>query len=188
VATILTHAVVGAALAPCAPAGVSRPRLAFALAVVSVLPDLDVVGFALGIPYAHPLGHRGFSHSLLFAALLAALATRFEFGDAVSGSRARWSVFLTLFAATASHGALDALTDGGLGVGFLIPFSMRRFFAPVRPLPVSPIGLDGSVGRILAIEMLYVWLPVLVLLGILLVVRSRSHVAENSTRSTIELK
>jgi len=29
----------------------------------SILPDTDVLGFALGIPYAHPLGHRGFFHS-----------------------------------------------------------------------------------------------------------------------------
>jgi inner membrane protein len=159
-ATIITHAMVGAALAPLGPRGVSRSRLAFALAMVSVIPDLDVIGLRLGIPYAHPLGHRGFSHSLLFAALLAALVARFGLETAH-----RWRAFFVLFAATASHGILDAFTDGGLGVGFLIPFSNARYFAPVRPLPVSPIGIDGSVFGILRVEFCYVWLPVLGLLA-----------------------
>jgi inner membrane protein len=130
------------------------------LAVVAVAPDLDVIGLWLGIPYGHPLGHRGFSHSLLFAALLAAAIARFGFGTV-----RRWRAFLVLFAATASHGVLDAFTDGGLGVGFLIPFWNARYFAPVRPLPVSPIGIDGSAIDILGVELVHVWLPVFVLLA-----------------------
>ena len=160
-ATVFTHALVGSALAPLAPAGVSRSRLAFALAAVAVLPDLDALSFGLGIPYEHPLGHRGFSHSLLFAAILAAMVARFAFKSVAPWSRPWWSLFSVLFVATASHGILDSLTDGGLGVGFLIPFSSERFFAPVRPLPVSPIGIDGSVLAILPVEVLYIWLPLL---------------------------
>lgn len=166
-ATVLTHAVVGAALAPLAPAGPSRARLAFALAVVAVFPDLDVVGFRFDVPYEHALGHRGFSHSLLFAALLAALVARFGFQTRPS------RLFFLLFVATASHGILDAFTDGGLGIGFLIPFSNERFFAPVRPIPVSPIGIDHSVVGILQIEMVYVWLPMLALLSVFLLMRRR---------------
>lgn len=164
-ATVFTHALVGAALAPLAPAGVPPSRLAFALAVVAVLPDLDVVSFRLGIPYEHPLGHRGFSHSLLFAVMLAALVARFEFRAVAPGSRPWWVLLFVLFVGTASHGILDSFTDGGLGVGFLIPFSVARFFAPVRPLPVSPIGIHPSVLAILRVEVLYVWLPLLGLLS-----------------------
>jgi inner membrane protein len=159
-ATLVTHAVVGAALAALAPAGMSRSRAAFALAVAALVPDLDVIGFRLGVPYVHPLGHRGFSHSLLFAALLSAAIARFGFA-----ASHRWRLFFVVFAATASHGILDAFTDGGLGIGFLIPFSNQRFFAPWRPLPVPPIGIDGSVPGIVAVEILYVWLPVLALLA-----------------------
>ena len=128
-------------------------RLVLALCVLAVLPDLDVVAFGLGIPYAHPLGHRGFSHSLLFAIASRRLVARFEFRS--------WRALPLLFAAIASHGVLDALTDGGLGVGFLIPFSNERFFAPVRPLPVSPIGLHRSVLPVLAAEVVCVWVPTL---------------------------
>jgi inner membrane protein len=51
----------------------------------------------------------------------------------------------------ASHGLLDALTDGGLGAALLWPFSDERFFAPWRPLPVAPIGARFWSGRGLAV-------------------------------------
>jgi len=137
------------------------------MALVAVFPDLDVLAFRLGIPYENALGHRGFTHSLLFAALLASVVARFEFG-----TTSPRLIFL-LFVATASHGILDALTDGGLGVGFLIPFSNERFFAPVRPIPVSPIGLDSSVVRIVQAEMVYVWIPTFVLSSAFLFARRR---------------
>jgi membrane-bound metal-dependent hydrolase YbcI (DUF457 family) len=34
-----------------------------------LLPDVDVIGLIVGIPYEHVMGHRGFSHSLLFAVM-----------------------------------------------------------------------------------------------------------------------
>ena len=38
---------------------------------LAMLPDADVLGVALGLPDAGPLGHRGFTHSLLFALVVA---------------------------------------------------------------------------------------------------------------------
>jgi inner membrane protein len=102
---------------------------------LSMLPDLDVVAFKLRIPYSAPLGHRGASHSLVAALCLGLLAMlpgeRF-------GPRPRRFLFVTL--TVASHGVLDALTNGGLGVGFFWPFDTSRYFFPVQPLPVAPIG------------------------------------------------
>ena len=64
---------------------------------------------------------------------------------------------------------LDAFTDAGLGVGFLLPFEASRSFAPWRPLTTSPIGVDaffgGPVLAILANEALWVWLPLCVCLA-----------------------
>jgi hypothetical protein len=34
------------------------------------------------------------------------------------------------------------MTDGGLGCALFWPFDTTRYFAPWRPIPVSPIGLD----------------------------------------------
>jgi inner membrane protein len=106
------------------------------LIVCSCLPDLDVVGFKFGVPYQAPFGHRGAAHSLAFAAtcglLLGLIARAMDF-PAVSLGMAGGVVM-------ASHGLLDTLTDGGLGVALLWPFSNTRYFAPWRPIPVAPIG------------------------------------------------
>jgi inner membrane protein len=45
-------------------------------ALCSVIPDLDVIGFRFGIRYGDFWGHRGFTHSLVFAALLAGAIER----------------------------------------------------------------------------------------------------------------
>jgi inner membrane protein len=37
------------------------------MAIIAVVPDMDAIVFSPGIQYAHPFGHRGFSHSLIFA-------------------------------------------------------------------------------------------------------------------------
>ena len=55
-----------------------------------------VIGFALGIPYHHPFGHRGFFHSPFFALLMGVLLTTLFFRDAGVLSR-RWLFFLVYF-------------------------------------------------------------------------------------------
>ena len=78
-----------------------------------------------------------------------------------SPSVARLWVFF--FLATASHGVLDAMTDGGLGVAFFAPLSDTRYFFPWRPIVVSPIGVAEFFGprglRVLWSELGWVWLP-----------------------------
>ncbi|MBL0051352.1 MAG: metal-dependent hydrolase [Bacteroidetes bacterium] len=36
-----------------------------------MIPDADVVGFQFGVSYNSMFGHRGFTHSIFFAAILA---------------------------------------------------------------------------------------------------------------------
>ena len=111
------------------------PALLF-WSALSLFPDIDVVGFLRGVPYGAPWGHRGATHSLAFAlagGILVGLGARWL----------KWPVLRTMVVATlvlASHGLLDTLTDGGLGAALLWPFSLTRFFAPWRPIPVAPIG------------------------------------------------
>ncbi|HLM75265.1 MAG TPA: metal-dependent hydrolase [Polyangiaceae bacterium] len=113
------------------------PAAMVAFSALSLLPDADVIAFWLRIPYSAPFGHRGASHSFVAAAaagLLAGLAARpLGFGFL------RAALFSA--AVVASHGILDTLTDGGLGIALLWPFSNERFFAPWRPIPVAPIGM-----------------------------------------------
>ncbi len=158
--TIFTHAVIGSAVAKLA----ARPSLhlptVIACALLAVLPDIDGLFFGV-IPYAHTFGHRGFTHSLLFAALSGLLtALCFVWGEWISlDELARYAL---LFAgATASHGLLDAFTSGGLGVAFFAPFDTSRYFFPFHPIPVSPMSgaalLTARGWRVIASELLMLW-------------------------------
>ena len=158
--TLVTHAIVPLALGAALGTRTIPPRLLIAGAVAAMLPDFDVVAFKLGIAYADDFGHRGASHSLLFAACIGLLGVI----GAASLHAGRATVGLWLFACTASHPLLDALTNGGLGVALFWPWSDARLFAPWRPIAVSPIGAGFFSARGLAVlgsELRWVWLPAL---------------------------
>jgi len=170
--TIFSHAVAALAVGPALPHAVRSPRLWALAAFCAVAPDLDVVAFRFGIPYEHPLGHRGASHSLAFAALLAAALGWLFYRR--SAHRAAVGAFL--FAATASHALLDMLTDGGLGVALFAPVSNARLFFPWRPIEVSPFGAGIWSARgveVLLSELAWVWAPSAVLAFALLLWRRR---------------
>ena len=125
-----------------------------ALSVAALLPDADVIAFYFRIPYSAPWGHRGASHSLLLAVgagtvIGLVLSRWFE---------SVWKSVVSALLAVMSHGLLDALTNGGLGVALLWPHSLIRYFAPIRPLPVAPIGfglLSNEGLHVLVMEALY---------------------------------
>lgn len=138
------------------------PRLWLLGIACAMAPDLDVLAFRFGIPYEHWLGHRGLWHSIPFAALFAALLTLAIFTRAWPGT-SRIATWAYLFFATASHGVLDAFTNGGLGVALLSPFYTHRIFAPFRPIEVSPLGVGAFLSsrgvRVLLSELVWVWAP-----------------------------
>src|SRR5437867_6591259 len=105
--SVFSHAVVALALGPAFRRAGWPARLWWAGALCAVLPDADVVGFYAGVPLGSVLGHRGLTHSLAFAAVLAAVLVPLglrpflsAWGVAVLASEALW-VWLpaTLFAA-----------------------------------------------------------------------------------------
>jgi inner membrane protein len=134
----LAHVVVGMGAGRVATRREDSPAMwMLGFAILSMLPDVDVIAFRLGIPYSATFGHRGATHSLLFGLLAAicftVLAARY--------SDAPWPKTAALACIVAvSHPLLDSLTNGGRGVALLWPFSNERFFAPWRPIPVAPIG------------------------------------------------
>ena len=148
--TILSHPAVAFGLRPWLRD--LSPTVLMAGIIGSILPDADVMGFGYGIPYGSTFGHRGFTHSIVFALIVAAIAAALL--------RRNRRTFLFVFVCTMSHGLLDAMTNGGRGVAFFSPFSNHRYFFPWRPIRVSPIAeLDLSVVRA---ELLWVWLPCVV--------------------------
>lgn len=126
----------------------------------AMVPDVDVLGFRFGVQYGDLLGHRGLTHSLLFACLVAATVTLLLRNKALGGDL---RVFLCLLAAAASHGILDAFTNGGLGVAFFAPFDSARYFFWAHPILVSPLNLGAFVTHrgisVLFSEMEWVWVP-----------------------------
>ena len=159
--TIVTHGFVAGLLGRSLAAGRMPARFWFLSVLCSILPDADVLGFPLGISYQDVLGHRGLSHSLIFALVLSLIASFL----ALPRVPQRWTGFFLLsyfFVVTASHGILDAMTDGGLGVAFFAPFDDTRYFFPFRPIKVSPIGLSFFTARGLDViwsEFLWVCIP-----------------------------
>lgn len=149
----------------------------------SILPDADVLAFFFGIPYDHPLGHRGFSHSLVFAVLWGLLLTTVAYPRSLQRAQ-KWRLFCVFSLITASHGFLDALTDGGLGVAFFSPFDHARYFLPWRPILVSPIGVSAFFsewGRaVLFSELVYLGVPCLLWMTVVFLVfkaiQKRTHV------------
>ncbi|NNN06483.1 MAG: metal-dependent hydrolase [Elusimicrobia bacterium] len=179
-ASLISHAVVAAALGQAAPARDRGDRRFWTAAVLcSCLPDADVLGFLFGVRYGDLWGHRGMTHSLLFAAVVGIAAAA-----ALPDSRRRdgWKLAALLTLITASHGFLDAFTDGGLGVAFFSPFDRTRYFFPWRPVRVSPIGILPFFSRtglnVLLNEAGWIWLPSLALGALLRAVFARSNAAE----------
>jgi inner membrane protein len=156
--TIFTHPAVPLALGLALGHKTLSPRLIALGALATILPDFDSIAFKLGIAYADQFGHRGATHSLLFA-----LAVGMTGAASATWLRTtRWRALWFLALCTASHPLLDALTNGGLGVALLWPWSHERIFAPWRPIAVSPIGPGFFSARGLAVlwsELWWVWAP-----------------------------
>ena len=166
--TVITHAAVPLCLGLGLGTKVIPPRLLFAGIVLAMLPDADVLAFKFGVAYGNVFGHRGFTHSLLFAfvvPILCVLIGRRWF----RASLTRCWLFLTV--SLLSHSLLDSITTGGKGVGWLWPWSDERFFAPWQVIKVAPFALSRYTTayghQVIVSELLWVWLPGVVLMGLL---------------------
>jgi inner membrane protein len=160
-ATLYTHVAVGLGMARICAAR-PMPWAYWGLAaVLPMIPDLDVFSTA---NYGTPLGHRGITHSLLFAQLLGMIAAGLVFRTL----RVRWWLLAAVFfGMVASHGLLDAMTRGGEGVPSFWPLQGR--FGNWGPLAVSDIAFslpDPRHSRAMRSELLWVWLPTGLLVGV----------------------
>ncbi|HVR62420.1 MAG TPA: metal-dependent hydrolase [Polyangia bacterium] len=119
------------------------------------LPDVDVLWLALGAPDRGLLGHRGFTHTPLFALAVGALVGVWLWARG-RGRPVTLAVLAALLVGT--HGILDGIAQDGRGILFFWPLSAERFHLPWRPIPDAPLGLAlfSRVGLShLALEFLY---------------------------------
>ena len=171
--TVMTHAIVGVAAGTVMPFARRRTVFWIASAVLPMLPDLDVLGRPLGIPFLGVWGHRGISHSLLAAIILGTAAAALVHRR-IDARPLPLALYFTVI--TASHGILDALTNGGPGVAFFAPADTARYFFGWRPLPVSPLAshfFSEWGWYVFRAELVHIWVPALVLIGTVRIVRGR---------------
>ncbi len=178
-ATIPTHALAGLVIADVVGGPQGGTGLRVAGALLAALPDADVLLMRYAhVAYADPWGHRGITHGVLFAVVVGAVAAAiFSRRTGLGWGRAATALVL----ATASHGVLDAMTTGGLGVAFLAPFRTERTFLPWTPIPVAPLSIRGFFtargAEIAGWELTRLWVPLLALWGTVLVLRRRRREA-----------
>lgn len=170
-ASILFHPVVPLTLGYLASRCDIPWRLIVIGMVCAILPDVDVVGFKFHVDYHSAYGHRGFTHSILFAAIIAVAS--FLAAKPLKFRPVTTAIFI--FTATLSHGLVDALTNGGLGVAFFGPFSNERYFFPWQVIEVSPIGIRNFMSerglKVLASEFIWIGLPCLLVVLISFIYR-----------------
>ncbi len=126
-------------------------------------PDLDVLSFRFGISYSSIWGHRGWTHSFVFALLLGTLAAWLFYRK----EKDWWKMAVWFVLATASHPLLDMMTTGGMGCALWWPINDERLFFPFRPILVSPLEVRSFIGRyglrVLLSELIWVGIPSLFL-------------------------
>lgn len=167
-ATFFAHAVI-----PIMTVDLARPpedlrrRLRIVAVACALLPDLDMVATVFEIRDTHPIGHRGFSHSLFMALAIAVVAGLLAFPKLPLFGPTFRRLVSFLFLTTAAHGLLDALTSGQIGVALLAPFTDARFVSPWKLLPSAPLGFDELLGTwgllTIANELFYIFIPLALL-------------------------
>src|ERR1700723_1745619 len=97
-ASAFTHAFVGTVIGKAIKEGQKMPlRFWFGLVFCAAFPDIDVVGYELGISLDSVYGHRGFTHSILFALLLGWLAVEILFKNEKRFSKGWWVLLVCFF-------------------------------------------------------------------------------------------
>ncbi len=174
-ASCFSHPAVPLAIAGWVPS-LRRRSLLVTAALLSAAPDLDALGYFAGVPYQAWCGHRGCTHSLLFALLPAVLLGPWL---ARRTGVPRGCVIAFFGAAMASHGLVDMATNGGRGIALLWPFADWRLFWPVTPIEVAPLGVRAFFSvrglEVLASEAVWLWLPALLIGGLGLWLRRPSR-------------
>lgn len=120
----LTHIVLGATLGEALAGPELRKRAMLFGAIAQSIPDIDVVAALWLDPASDLMAHRGFTHSILFVALLSPLlALAGDRWNRNSGlSRQGWLIFFGVQMMT--HIFLDSFN--AYGTGWFEPFSHQR--------------------------------------------------------------
>jgi len=133
----------------------------------SIIPDIDVISENFGIIGEDKydfLAHRGFTHSILFGIIWSIIIIIVFHRKDV---KKYYVLGLFYFICTCSHGVLDSMTNGGVGISFFFPINTDRYFLPIRVIEVSPLGISSFFSEwgleVLINEFKYIGIPAMTL-------------------------
>jgi inner membrane protein len=164
--SLFGHALAGVAIHSLALPGKQKSRRTIALSLVcALIPDLDWFMSFFPISTRHFLNHRGVTHSLVAAVLIAIGAVILGF----SRKERSKPIWICMLACAFSHCLLDACTLGGVGVALFTPVTAVRFVCDFQPIRVGPIPLNWHLFQPflagLWTELLWIGLPSVVMLA-----------------------
>ena len=167
--TSLSHSIVGLAAGKIFQ--ISKKRRFWVLSFLCPsLPDLDLIGWYLGVAYLDVLGHRGITHSLFFACLVGVFVSLVFFRKENLSIKKYLLLIVYFSCITMTHSFVDALTNGGEGIAFFAPFNESRYFFPITPIQVAPLDPKLFFGQwgldVLISELIWICIPVTALLAI----------------------
>lgn len=164
-ASVFGHSLAAVALGKTFRNELRNPKFWILGILCSIAPDADVLGFKFGIEYESFWGHRGFTHSFVFAILFGFLISYIFY------NQKRNALALYFALCTASHAILDAMTTGGRGVAMFSPFDNSRYFLPWRPIKVSPLGAKRFFSEwglaVIKSELIWIGIPCVIIMGLL---------------------
>jgi len=129
--SMISHAVVSVA------AGVTfvpreGPNHFWSLALIcSIIPDVDSIGFSIGIPYPHLFSHRGFFHSPFFGLLLGLFFVSVFFRGVELFSRGWFFYLLFSFLLTGSYPP-RCLDEWRFGSCSIVSFRSDKVFSALE--------------------------------------------------------
>ncbi len=172
-ASVFGHAALAGAMGAALPSRLRRRGVIATGMLCSMMPDLDVISFNLGIPYHGFWGHRGMTHSILFGAGLGLMMMLiFHFREEIKDKAILGFYYIVC---TVSHGVLDGMTTGGMGIAYFSPFDDGRYFLPYRMIQVSPLGISRFFNKwgleVLKSEFVWIGIPSLIFIGLAIGIR-----------------
>ncbi|MDF1695677.1 MAG: metal-dependent hydrolase [Saprospiraceae bacterium] len=174
-ASVFGHAILAGAMGSGLKKELRKPKVFILGILCSIFPDADVLGFKFGIAYGSLWGHRGMTHSILFGVLFGIFIMWIFHRKSSTINKALLGLYYAI--CTVSHGVLDGMTTGGMGVAYFSPYNPKRYFLPIREIQVSPLGARNFFSEwgvaVLKSEAFWIGIPSLLLVVFFIAIRKR---------------
>lgn len=130
----LTHLIVSVPINALIMKQENKKKIIFFSFFAAIAADFDYVGYLFNFGNLSFFGHRGFTHSIFFAIVIATLICIVFFRNVDFKSKAFLFLLFNFFLAALSHPLLDYLINQNNGVALFFPFSTERFSFPFAPI------------------------------------------------------